>query len=35
MFVINFFNESCQALEILVDLNKKAFSDLQKMRKNE
>lgn len=30
---INFFNESCQALGILVDLNKKAFSDLQKCGK--
>lgn len=35
MFVINFFNESCQALEILVDLNKKRLATCKKMRKNE
>lgn len=32
---INFFNESCQALGILVDLNKKRLATCKKMRKNE
>lgn len=32
---INFFNESCQALGILVDLNEKRLATCKKMRKNE